>query len=789
MFNTGDILETIEMFTQDNLDVRTVTMGISLLDCIDPDPKKACENIYNKITTKAANLVPTVEHISAEYGIPIINKRISVTPIAMLLGACPDADPVEFAKTLDAAGKKVGVNFVGGYSALVHKGFSAGDRRLIESIPRALAETDIVCSSVNIGATKAGLNMDAVKLMGEAVKKASELTADRQCIGAAKLVVFCNAPEDNPFMAGAFHGPGEPDCEIHVGVSGPGAVRAALARLPKDAPIDEVAELVKRTAFKITRVGQLVANLASKALGVPAGIIDLSLAPTPAIGDSVANILEEMGLETCGCCGTTACLALLNDAVKKGGVMASNHVGGLSGAFIPVSEDAGMIHAAEIGCLTIEKLEAMTAVCSVGIDMVIIPGDTTPAVISALIADEAAIGTAPAAERADYCESILRFATVRQMPGALAFGQGQVAKRVAHLLKYRKPAPLLLALGCVLVALGCGACALRPQAETITPQAEPVSAAAEPTPEPATPADDTLTNSTAGPTAQPEQPQATAEPLVFGWPVADFHYIARFVSDCHHGADYSATKGTPVLAVYNGTVAVANNHFSYGNYVVIDHGTLPDGHSYRTLYAHLDTLSVAAGDTVTQGQQLGTVGSTGKSTGNHLHLELFVDGALTDTRTMIPYDNTTSPDLHLTTTLDFICPLESYTAISAPFRTDDSDTPPHLGVDFAAAGGTPVQAAQSGVVTQAGWDDDHGYFVTIYHGANAAANDDGTYPANYATSYAHLQSKPAVQVGQRVAQGDVIGYVGSTGSSTGNHLHFQLLVNGTPVDPLAMLPQ
>ena len=365
-----------------------------------------------------------------------------------------------------------------------------------------------------------------------------------------------------------------------------------------------------------------------------------------------------------------------------------------------------------------------------------------------LACDEAAIGTAPAAERADYCESILRFATVRQMPGALAFGQGQVAKRVAHLLKYRKPAPLLLALGCVLVALGCGACALRPQAEAITPQAEPVSAASEPTPEPATSADDTLTNSAAEPTAQPEQPQATAEPLVFGWPVADFHYIARFVSDYHRGADYSATKGTPVLAVYGGTVAVANyNHPSYGNHVVIDHGTLPDGHSYRTLYAHLDTLSVAAGDTVTQGQQLGTVGSTGASTGNHLHLELFVDGALTDTRTMIPYDNTTSPDLHLTTTLDFICPLESYTTISAPFRTDDSDTPPHLGVDFAVAGGTPVQAAQSGVVTQACWDDDHGYFVTIYHGANTAANDDGTYPANYATSYAHLQSKPAVQVG------------------------------------------
>ena len=392
MFNTGDILETIEMFTQDNLDVRTVTMGISLLDCIDPDPKKACENIYNKITTKAANLVPTVEHISAEYGIPIINKRISVTPIAMLLGACPDADPVEFAKTLDAAGKKVGVNFVGGYSALVHKGFSAGDRRLIESIPRALAETDIVCSSVNIGATKAGLNMDAVKLMGEAVKKASELTADRQCIGAAKLVVFCNAPEDNPFMAGAFHGPGEPDCEIHVGVSGPGAVRAALARLPKDAPIDEVAELVKRTAFKITRVGQLVANLASKELGVPAGIIDLSLAPTPAVGDSVANILEEMGLETCGCCGTTACLALLNDAVKKGGLMASSRVGGLSGAFIPVSEDKGMLEAVGRGSLSLEKLEAMTCVCSVGLDMIAIPGNTPASTISAIIADEAAIG-------------------------------------------------------------------------------------------------------------------------------------------------------------------------------------------------------------------------------------------------------------------------------------------------------------------------------------------------------------------------------------------------------------
>ena len=392
MLTDREVLSTLNMLRNEHLDVRTVTLGISLFDCASHDFDVFAYRVRAKIAKYAAKLVATCNEVGDKFGIPVVNKRISVTPIAMLLGACPDADPVDFAKTLDAAGKKVGVNFVGGYTALVHKGFSAGDLRLIESIPRALAETDIVCSSVNIGATKAGLNMDAIKLMGEAVKKASKLTADRQCIGAAKLVVFCNAPEDNPFMAGAFHGPGEPDCEIHVGVSGPGAVRAALARLPKDAPIDQVAELVKRTAFKITRVGQLVANLASKELGVPAGIIDLSLAPTPAVGDSVANILEEMGLETCGCCGTTACLALLNDAVKKGGVMASNHVGGLSGAFIPVSEDDGMIHAAECGCLTIEKLEAMTAVCSVGIDMVIIPGDTTPAVISALIADEAAIG-------------------------------------------------------------------------------------------------------------------------------------------------------------------------------------------------------------------------------------------------------------------------------------------------------------------------------------------------------------------------------------------------------------
>lgn len=392
MINTSDILETIGMITSENLDVRTVTMGISLLDCADPDPKKACEKIYNKITEKAARLVPVVEKISTDYGIPIINKRISVTPIAMLLASAPAADPVEYAKALDRAAKAVGVNFIGGFGALVHKGFSAGDERLIASIPQALAETDIVCSSVNIGSTKTGINMDAVKLMGGVVRKAAEITADNQCMGAAKLVVFCNAPEDNPFMAGAFHGVGEPDCVVHVGVSGPGAVRAALAKLPKDAPLDEVAELVKRTAFKITRMGQLVGNLAAKELGVPFGIVDLSLAPTPAVGDSVANILEEMGLESCGCCGTTAALALLNDAVKKGGVMASNHVGGLSGAFIPVSEDDGMIKAARCGSLCLEKLEAMTAVCSVGIDMVVLPGDTPAEVISALIADEAAIG-------------------------------------------------------------------------------------------------------------------------------------------------------------------------------------------------------------------------------------------------------------------------------------------------------------------------------------------------------------------------------------------------------------
>lgn len=392
MLNTNDILESIRMISDENLDVRTVTMGISLLDCADPDPAKACEKIYKKITTKAKNLVAVAEKISATYGIPIVNKRISVTPIAMLLGCAEHPDPVDYALTLDRAAKEVGVNFIGGFSALVHKGFSAGDRLLIESIPQALAKTDFVCSSINIGSTKSGINMDAVKLMGEIVRKTAEATADNQCMGAAKLVVFCNAPEDNPFMAGAFHGPGEPDCVIHVGVSGPGAVRAALTKSAKGLSTDGVAELIKRTAFKITRMGQLVGNLVSEELGVPFGIVDLSLAPTPAKGDSVANILEEIGLTVCGSCGTTAALAMLNDAVKKGGVMASNHVGGLSGAFIPVSEDDGMISAASKGFLTLEKLEAMTAVCSVGIDMVVIPGDTPAAVISGLIADEAAIG-------------------------------------------------------------------------------------------------------------------------------------------------------------------------------------------------------------------------------------------------------------------------------------------------------------------------------------------------------------------------------------------------------------
>lgn len=391
MYNTHDILETIKMIEEEHLDIRTVTMGISLLDCIDENIDKACDKIYRKITALASELVPVCERIEKKYGIPIINKRISVTPIAMIAAACQTSNIVKFALTLEKAALAMGVNFIGGYSALVGKGFAAGDYALIESIPEALSVTDHVCSSVNIGSTKAGLNMDAVKMMGKIVRQTAELTADRNCIGAAKLVVFCNAPEDNPFMAGAFHGVGEPDCVINVGVSGPGVVRAALEKAD-DMDLSGVAELVKRTAFKITRVGQLVAREASKELGVPFGIVDLSLAPTPAIGDSVAHILEEMGLEQCGACGTTAALAMLNDAVKKGGVMASSHVGGLSGAFIPVTEDAGMIDAARSGTLTIEKLEAMTAVCSVGLDMINIPGDTPAEVISAIIADEAAIG-------------------------------------------------------------------------------------------------------------------------------------------------------------------------------------------------------------------------------------------------------------------------------------------------------------------------------------------------------------------------------------------------------------
>lgn len=391
MLSIRDIMETVDMIDRENLDVRTITMGISLLDCIDPDIDRACQKVYDKITTKAKDLVKVGCDIEREYGIPIVNKRISVTPIAMLAAACPNEDPVKFALTLEKAAKAVGVNFLGGYSALVQKGFSAGDMALIKSIPRALAMTDHICSSVNIGSTKAGINLDACRIMGEIVKETAELTKDRDCIGAAKLVVFCNAPEDNPFMAGAFHGVGEADCVINVGVSGPGVVAAALSKAP-DASISELADIIKKTAFKVTRMGQMVGTIASERLGVPFGIVDLSLAPTPAVGDSVAYILEEMGLEQCGCCGTTATLAMLNDAVKKGGVMASSRVGGLSGAFIPVSEDAGMIAAARSGALTLQKLEAMTAVCSVGLDMIVVPGDTTCEVISALIADEAAIG-------------------------------------------------------------------------------------------------------------------------------------------------------------------------------------------------------------------------------------------------------------------------------------------------------------------------------------------------------------------------------------------------------------
>lgn len=391
MINKREVIETIEMIQNQHLDIRTITMGISLLDCMDTDIHKSCEKVYNKICRLAKDLVKTGEDIEKEYGIPIINKRISVTPIALLV-AVSGGDPVLYAQTLDRAAKEVGVNFIGGFSALVQKGFAAGDRELIEAIPRAMQLTSHVCSSVNVGSTKAGINMDAVALMGRIIRESAEMTADQNCFGPAKIVVFCNAVDDNPFMAGAFHGIGQGDCVIHVGVSGPGVVRAAIASASDELDLTEVAEIIKKTAFKITRMGQLVGTEASKRLGVPFGIVDLSLAPTPAVGDSVAYILEEIGLEACGGYGTTAALAMLNDAVKKGGVMASSRVGGLSGAFIPVSEDAGMIAAVRNGALGLEKLEAMTAVCSVGLDMIVIPGDTASEVISAMIADEAAIG-------------------------------------------------------------------------------------------------------------------------------------------------------------------------------------------------------------------------------------------------------------------------------------------------------------------------------------------------------------------------------------------------------------
>ena len=389
--NTNEIMETIKMIRDEHLDIRTITMGISLLDCADSDPKAACRKIYDKITRYAENLVKTGEDISARYGIPIINKRISVTPISIVAGASDTTDYIPFAKTLDEAAKTTGVNFIGGYSALVYKGYSKGDTYLTDSIAEALSVTDRVCSSVGVASTKAGINMDAVKQMGEIIVDMSRKSADNNSMGCAKFVVFANPVEDNPFMAGAFHGVGEGDCVINVGVSGPGVVKSALEQI-KGRDFGTLAETIKKTAFKITRMGQLVAQEASRILNVPFGIVDLSLAPTPEVGDSVAYILEEMGLEKCGTHGTTAALALLNDAVKKGGVMASGYVGGLSGAFIPVSEDAGMIAAAESGALQLDKLEAMTCVCSVGLDMIAVPGDTPASTISAIIADEMAIG-------------------------------------------------------------------------------------------------------------------------------------------------------------------------------------------------------------------------------------------------------------------------------------------------------------------------------------------------------------------------------------------------------------
>ncbi len=391
MINQHEIIETIRMIESEKLDIRTITMGISLKDCADSDGATARKKIYDKITYYAKNLIRVANDISIEYGIPIINKRIAVTPVSIVAEPSSDENYVAFAQVIDQAAQTVGVNFIGGFSALVHKGYTKGDMKLIASIPESLATTERVCSSVNLATTKSGINMDAVRHMGEIIKETAFLTRDKDSIGCAKLVVFANAVEDNPFMAGAFHGLGEPECSINVGISGPGAIKSALEKV-KGADFDSVAETIKRTAFKITRLGQLVAQEASKRLHVPFGIVDVSLAPTPAVGDSVARILEEMGLERFGAPGSTAALALLNDAVKKGGTMASSHVGGLSGAFIPVSEDEGMVDAVEKGALNIEKLEAMTCVCSVGLDMIAVPGETSAETISAIIADEAAIG-------------------------------------------------------------------------------------------------------------------------------------------------------------------------------------------------------------------------------------------------------------------------------------------------------------------------------------------------------------------------------------------------------------
>ncbi len=392
MINENLILETINMIKLYNLDIRTVTMAISLRDCMDSNVDIVCDNIYKKITHYAKNLVEYANEFENDYSIPIVNKRISVTPISLVGEACKNPDYVKIAKTLDRAAKDVGVNFIGGFSALVEKGCTKGDKLLIESIPEALAQTERLCSSVNVASSKAGINMDAVLKMAEIIKKSAELTADKDGLGAAKLVVFCNSPGDNPFMAGAFCGIGEPECALNVGVSGPGVVRAAVASLPKDASLSDLANKIKQTAYKITTTGELVGRKLAAKLGIPFGVIDLSLAPTPAEGDSVAGIFQAMGLEHAGAHGTTACLAMLNDAVKKGGIMASSHVGGLSGAFIPVSEDAGMIEAATKGCLTFDKLEAMTSVCSVGLDMIAIPGDTPSDTIAGIIADEMAIG-------------------------------------------------------------------------------------------------------------------------------------------------------------------------------------------------------------------------------------------------------------------------------------------------------------------------------------------------------------------------------------------------------------